>query len=321
MKPYLLAAALVLAGAAAAQERNPAHPVEPYETPQAEEDPSTVHFVDRSEWVLALRIVNPEMEPLGRIRDLAAERDGRIVYAALHLETGKFAPDKLLAVPWHCLWLDYDDNRAVLDVPLDQLMAAEGFDGKAWPLRAELVCENPLAKRQREREVPETGAGYGGDEAVEASAPAPEPTEVHQVKNLIRHRIETPTGERLGFIEDVAIDTGAGRISYFALRVATTNAANKLVAVPWPALKFLDDPDEEQPRLVMTLSQEQIEGAPPFYPEKKHWGEMSEPGWVKRLYEYYGYTPYWTPRVPEPPAPPPTPPPPGTPPAGGSRGG
>lgn len=84
------------------------------------------------------KVVNQQGERLGQISHIMLDIfNGTIVYAVLsfggHLGLG----DKLFAVPWKSLSLDVDNKWFVLNVTVERLRGAPGFDKDHWPSMAD----------------------------------------------------------------------------------------------------------------------------------------------------------------------------------------
>lgn len=83
-------------------------------------------------------VYNLKDEKLGEIQDVMLDMtDGKIRYAVL--ASGGFLGmgDHLFAVPWKALKLDKENRRFRLDVDLDRLKNAPGFDKDQWPNMAD----------------------------------------------------------------------------------------------------------------------------------------------------------------------------------------
>src|SRR6185295_16655916 len=106
--------------------------------------------------------------------------------------------------------------------------------------------------------------------------------------------VNTPTGEKLGDIKELAIDTN-GRVCYAAVSVGGfLGLGDRLVAVPWDSMTFSLGGDKSDKKLITLAStKKQLETAPQFKEGKDSAAEMSDPQWVGRVYEYYSCTPYW----------------------------
>ncbi|WLD56808.1 PRC-barrel domain-containing protein [Salinispirillum sp. LH 10-3-1] len=79
-------------------------------------------------------VYNLQDEKLGKIQNIMLDiHEGKIRYVVL--ASGGFLGmgDRLFAVPWSALKLDQDNKRFMLDVKLDRLKDAPGFDKDNWP--------------------------------------------------------------------------------------------------------------------------------------------------------------------------------------------
>jgi sporulation protein YlmC with PRC-barrel domain len=81
---------------------------------------------------------NLQDDKLGTIQDIMLDtRTGTIRYAVL--SSGGFLGmgDRLFAVPWSAFRLDTEHKRFILDIDVDRLKAAPGFDKDKWPNMAD----------------------------------------------------------------------------------------------------------------------------------------------------------------------------------------
>ncbi|MDO8862072.1 PRC-barrel domain-containing protein [Haliea sp. E1-2-M8] len=79
-------------------------------------------------------VCNMQDEKLGNIQDLMIDiSEGEIRYAVL--ASGGFLGmgDRLFAVPWKALKHDRENKRFLLDVDVERLKNAPGFDKDKWP--------------------------------------------------------------------------------------------------------------------------------------------------------------------------------------------
>lgn len=79
-------------------------------------------------------VVNLKDEKLGTIEDIMLDtHNGTIRYAVL--SSGGFLGmgDRLFAIPWSALKIDAPHKRFTLDVDVERLKAAPGFDKDKWP--------------------------------------------------------------------------------------------------------------------------------------------------------------------------------------------
>src|SRR3990170_4807846 len=72
---------------------------------------------------------NENDEDLGDIKEIMLDtRTGEVGYAVLSFGGFLGMGDKLFAVPWDALTIDFDEHEFVLDVDKDLLKNAPGFD-------------------------------------------------------------------------------------------------------------------------------------------------------------------------------------------------
>ncbi|MBU2180847.1 MAG: PRC-barrel domain-containing protein [Gammaproteobacteria bacterium] len=73
-------------------------------------------------------------ENLGSIKEIMLDiSSGRIAYAVMSFSTYLGFSEKLFAVPWNALTLDTIEKRFVLNVDLERIKDAPGFDRGHWP--------------------------------------------------------------------------------------------------------------------------------------------------------------------------------------------
>jgi sporulation protein YlmC with PRC-barrel domain len=80
-------------------------------------------------------VCNLKDEKLGTIQDVMLDtQSGKIRYAVL--SSGGFLGmgDRLFAIPWNALKLDGPNKRFTLDVDLQRLKDAPGFNKDEWPI-------------------------------------------------------------------------------------------------------------------------------------------------------------------------------------------
>ncbi len=237
--------------------------------------------------LVGMKVTSQQGESLGKIEDVVVHPGGEISYAVLSFGGWMGAGDKLFAMPWSILrTVEADtakkDSARSLVLPLDKerLKTAPGFDKKSWPTMA-----NPDW-------VKDVDAFYRSD----AEPNAKKPVEAAARTSVITWRatelkgfdVKTPTGEKLGDIKEVAIDSN-GRVSYVALSVGGfLGVGDRLVAVPWDTLKFMLGGDKGDQRMItLATTKKQLEDAPQFKTGKEHAAEMCDPKWIGRVYEYY----------------------------------
>lgn len=105
---------------------------------------------------------------------------------------------------------------------------------------------------------------------------------------LASNNVVNPAGDDLGKIETFMIDPEDARVNYAVLSFGGfLGMGNKLFAVPMQALTLV--PGEN--KFLLNEKRERLENAPGF--DKDHWPDMHDRTWGDKIYDYYGYVPYW----------------------------
>lgn len=90
-------------------------------------------------------VFNRKEENLGSIKDFMLDiRSGGVCYAVMSAGGFLGMGEKLFAVPWNALTLDTENERFVLDVDVDRLKNAPGFDKDHWPNMGDAAWANSI---------------------------------------------------------------------------------------------------------------------------------------------------------------------------------
>ena len=244
--------------------------------------------------LIGMKVSSKSGEDLGKIEDIVVHPGGEPSYAVLSFGGWLGMGDKHFAMPWSVLrTMDGDpamkDSARSLVLPLekDRLKTAPGFDKKNWP---------SFANKDWTKDV---DSFYRGDTNPNLSRAV----EAGMKSSIISWRatelkgtdVKTPTGEKLGDIKELAIDS-SGRASYVALSVGGfLGVGDKLVAVPWGSLNFSMAGEKSDKKLITLAStKEQLEGAPQFRSGKEHCAQMCDPQWIGTVYSHFSQPKYWT---------------------------
>jgi len=244
--------------------------------------------------LIGMKVVTQKGESLGKIEDVVVHPGGEPSYAVLSFGGWLGMGDKLFAMPWSVLRTvepnsAKKDSASSLVLPLDKerLKNAPGFDKKNWPILA-----NPDWTK-------DVDTFYAGD--VNPNTKKPVDAAVRgsvitwRTTELKGSDVKTPTGEKLGDLKEVAIDSN-GRVSFVAVSVGGfLGMGDRLVAVPWDSLTFSLAGEKGDTRLISLAStKKHLEGAPQFKEGKDSSVEMCDPKWIGKLYEYYSCPVYWS---------------------------
>ncbi|MEO6625392.1 MAG: PRC-barrel domain-containing protein [Burkholderiaceae bacterium] len=79
-------------------------------------------------------VFNLQGQQIGDIKEIMLDmRNGQVGYAVMSFGGFMTLGEKLFAVPWGSLKLDAEHKRFTLDVDLERLEIAPGFDKDNWP--------------------------------------------------------------------------------------------------------------------------------------------------------------------------------------------
>lgn len=122
-----------------------------YATTQANNRVNTGHDTQPAAVLLSAatlvgdEVCNMQDEKLGKIQDIMLDiSSGKIRYAVL--SSGGFLGmgDRLFAIPWRALTVDTENKRFVLDVDVERLKNAPGFDKDQWPNMADATWNSTV---------------------------------------------------------------------------------------------------------------------------------------------------------------------------------
>jgi hypothetical protein len=125
-----------------------------------------------------------------------------------------------------------------------------------------------------------------GDQYDDPTRHGPGPT-LLGANTLIGNDVYNQSGEELGDIKEIMLDTHNGRVSYAVLSFGGfLGLGGKLFAVPWKALKL----DSANKCFVLNVAKDRLKDAPGF--DKDAWPNMADQTWADDIHAYYGTTPY-----------------------------
>jgi hypothetical protein len=99
---------------------------------------------------------------------------------------------------------------------------------------------------------------------------------------ILRNRVRTSTGEDVGKIEDIVLDSTNERILY---GVMSLEGYPELLVVPWSSFSTSPWPDY----MLLNVDRKTLERAPTVDPAE--WPNVSDPNWEDRIRHYYGMDP------------------------------
>ena len=100
--------------------------------------------------------------------------------------------------------------------------------------------------------------------------------------SLVGDKVVSPSGEKLGKLEDVMIDVRTGSIAYAVVSFGGfLGIGDKLFAMPWRSLRV----DERNKNVVCDVTKKSLESAPGF--AKDNWPDFSSDAYRAQIDTYY----------------------------------
>jgi len=113
-------------------------------------------------------------------------------------------------------------------------------------------------------------------------------TKVLSASTITGDDVFNTSGEKLGHIKDLMIDTGTGRIAYAVLSFGGLfGMGDKLFAIPFKALRLRP----EEKAFELDVDKSQLERSHGF--DKDDWPDMADQRWQTEVHTVYGIDPYW----------------------------
>jgi sporulation protein YlmC with PRC-barrel domain len=233
--------------------------------------------------IVGTDLVTPKNEPLGKAEDLVIHPKGDVAFVEFSGAAAVRAGEYRYVAPWRAL--DHNENGqfvlAVTPENFPKMPRYEKADLTAIPWWVD--ADKAYAKIMASKSSP-----------VEASASLAPAKVLYLASDLRARSVENPDGEKVATMHELVIDPSVGRVAYAVLTVGgTAGAGEKMIAVPWEALKSM--PDKANPkieRLTLATTKENLEQAPEFQATTEGWTKASEPDYVLKVYEFYSLPPY-----------------------------
>lgn len=259
--------------------------------------------------LIGMEVNNYQGDKLGKVDDLALDVEtGRIVQVIL--STGGFVGigDTLHAVPPGALHHDVANKVVHLNADKETLKAAPRFEQMKW---AECCDSNHVGevyryygeqpyftgshendntpRSERSRSIDATRAPEGNWKTGEYRNHWSRLGYVQKASKLMGTTVKNLQDEKLGKVENFAVDLSAGRI--IAVIVSSggfLGLGDELSAVPPTALRF----NTERDILQLDASKEALSSAPHF--KSNEWPDLGQPAYAGGVYRAYRVEPYFT---------------------------
>ena len=119
-------------------------------------------------------------------------------------------------------------------------------------------------------------------------SPSNQTFRIQKASDLIGKPVQNPDGERLGEVQDLAIDGEHGRVAYVVLSFGGfLGMGEKWFAIPTESLTL----PKSAKHFVLAMEKDRLKSAPGFNKDK--WPAMGDSKWGMQTHEFYGVQPYW----------------------------
>lgn len=224
--------------------------------------------------LIGLDVQGAKNDKVAKIDDLCINaNDGSIDYVVLSSGGVAGIGDTKRVLPWRDLQLTTiakegeDKCEARISLTEDQVKALREFDKKN--LKAGKMEKAPAG----------TDGAMGGVL-----------TCATEVKG---HKVHNEANEHVGEVDDVIVDTSAGRVAYVVLGLGgALGMGEKHYALPWRSLHLAREGDGGDLKVHANVTKDRLKGAPEF--DKDQWDKMRSPEWMRGVYSYYTVDPYWS---------------------------
>ncbi len=158
--------------------------------------------------------------------------------------------------------------------------------GFIFPLAAIIVVVSLSPRFSIAQNQNNANQGVGQQIAPSGQSPQTATTQVHRVKasKLMGYTVESQTGEKLGSVKNLAIDTRSGRLEF--VLIATGGFAglgSRWKAVPPTALS---PATAKEKTLALNITPDRWKSAPDF--SKEQLANVGNPIQMRQIYRYYG---------------------------------
>jgi sporulation protein YlmC with PRC-barrel domain len=213
--------------------------------------------------LIGMRVDDKDGKRIGDIRNLAVNAEhGHVRYAIVDNGRGTF-----YAIPTMAFHYEHNQKTAIVNTTADRMKDAPVFKPEGWST----IGDPSWGKKVYEF--------YSIDRTPDMDK---EPTFV-PAGDVIGGHVESPRGEGLGTIKDLAVDTSKHDVAYAVLE----GGQNKLFAAPWEALNFKDNGKKV---VLRGVERDDLKDAPGF--ANSHWPTTKDLGW-KSDTNFDSRPPHW----------------------------
>jgi len=240
--------------------------------------------------LIGLEVRDSQDQKLGKIKDLAIDMEAGRIAEVLVATGGPSDVDvRMFAVPPDLFRIEEPNSFVRVSLDKARLEAAPVFDYGRWgqSIESARVAEvyqyyniRPWFKMEGQLAVnhitlPTEQLGY-----------------LKPASRLMEMSARNLNFERLGKVENVAVDLPAGRVVEIIIATGGfLGMGDELCAVPPQALQYNSDHSQ----VLLDTSREDLKAAPHF--TSRAWAQAGQPGYVTAVYRFYKVEPYFSTEV------------------------
>ncbi|MBL9139678.1 MAG: PRC-barrel domain-containing protein [Verrucomicrobiales bacterium] len=263
------------------------------ELPSTRRDPlsrSQLGTLERASQLIASSLVDPGGEKLGKVKDLAVDLEAGRVLEVVVVAGGVIGVgEKLTALPPDLA--SRSESGVKVSTDLEKLKSAPDFDLDQW---AEGTEQTSIEARRRHFAGGSAGQAstLDRDHRAGGKGVSESPRYVERASRLIGMQVNSLTGDKVGKVEDLVVDLGAGRVIQVVVSTGGfLGIGDELSAVPPSVFRYGAD----RGTLVLQAGREVVQSAPRF--KDADWSQQNSADQVGEVYRAYGVKPYFETRV------------------------
>ncbi|MDN7023406.1 PRC-barrel domain containing protein [Methanoculleus sp. FWC-SCC1] len=109
-------------------------------------------------------------------------------------------------------------------------------------------------------------------------------------RSITGKTVKSPDQQALGTVHNLILDMKSGRVAFLVISTGgILGIGEKFIPVPWESYSGMPDEDS----VTVNVTRETLESAPNY--DRDSWEGIHDLGWLARVYQYYGFRPYWEP--------------------------
>lgn len=228
--------------------------------------------------------LGPERDQVGEVENAIIDVPaGRLAFMVFSLENiDGIDRHRLYPIPLSAFNLTHFQEDFTLPIPRERLVYAPSFHKDNWTV---LNDQNFAAEvYEFYNQAPYWHAGHFHEPAGAVQMSPAYGAQLIRGKQLLGRDVHDERNEKIGELEDVALDPVSGQILYGVVEADSfLGLGNDLTAVPWELLRIPGDEGD----LELLVNRSTFESAPTFKDDT--WPNMTDPGWSHSIYQHFGY--------------------------------